>query len=209
MSTFVMHTRASQRGMALIAAMLLLLVITILGVGMFHSFGIQERIAGNTREKHRALHAAESTEVHLETGLKGNNGANATTGIVCAPGIVPETPPGIQICTNTLASVATNMATLPLNIGGSPTFVTYQAPGITVSTSGGSNTYYQAPEYYVSFIAGLYNQTTGTSTNTYTINAVGYGGTASSIAEVESTYLVNVSYTTRNDGKKFINLGGP
>ncbi len=67
MSKIVMPTRSSQRGMTLIAAMLLLLVITILGVGMFHSFGIQERIAGNTREKHRALHSAETTEVHVET----------------------------------------------------------------------------------------------------------------------------------------------
>jgi type IV pilus assembly protein PilX len=209
MSTFVMPNPASQRGMALISAMLLLLVITILGVGMFHSFGIQERIAGNTREKHRALHAAESTEVHVETALKGNNGANASTGVVCAAGVVAETPPGIQICTNTLASVATNMATLPLNIGGTATYVTYQPPGVTVSTSGGSNVYYQTPAYYVSFISGLYNQTTGMSTNTYTIDVLAYGGTASSLAEVESTYLVNVAYTTQSGNSKFINLGGP
>jgi type IV pilus assembly protein PilX len=52
----------SQRGMALVAALLLLVVITILGIGMFRSFGIQERLAGNTRDKQRALHTAEATD---------------------------------------------------------------------------------------------------------------------------------------------------
>jgi type IV pilus assembly protein PilX len=208
MSTIPMPTRSSQRGMTLIAAMLLLLVITILGVGMFHSFGIQERIAGNTREKHRALHVAETTEVHVETALKGFQGANATTGVACAATVVTEVPPAIQVCSNTLASAATNMATLPLNIGGTAAGVTYSAPGVTVGTSG-SNVYYALPSYYVSFIAGSYNQNTGSSTNTYTIDALAYGGTANSVAEVESTYVVSVTYTTRSDNSKFINLGGP
>jgi type IV pilus assembly protein PilX len=208
MSTISMPTRSPQRGMTLIAAMLLLLVITILGVAMFHSFGIQERIAGNTREKHRAKHAAETTQVHVERALKGNQGANATTGVVCTAGVVAETPPGILICTNTLASVATNMATMPLNIGGVETDVTYSPPGITVG-SNGSNVYYALPRYYVSFIAGSYNQTTGVSTNTYTIDALAYGGNANSLAEVESTYVVNVAYTTQSGNQKFVNLGGP
>jgi type IV pilus assembly protein PilX len=210
MSKIVMPSRSSQRGMALVAALLLLLVITILGVGMFHSFGIQERIAGNTREKHRALHAAETAEVHVETALKGNQGANATTGVACTAGVVAETPPAIQVCTNTLATVATNMSTLPLNIGGQAAGVTYTPPGITVGTDS-SNVYFALPSYYVSFIAGLYNQQTGVSTNTYTIDALGYGGTANSMAEVESTYVVNVAYTTQcpTCKSKFINLGGP
>ena len=50
-----MHSHSTrdsrERGMALISAILLLLVLTILSVGMFRSFGLQERIAGNTREK--------------------------------------------------------------------------------------------------------------------------------------------------------------
>jgi type IV pilus assembly protein PilX len=210
MSKIVMPTHSSQRGMTLIAAMLLLLVITILGVGMFHSFGIQERIAGNTREKHRGLHAAETTEVHVETALKGYQGANATTGVACASGVVAEATPAIRICTNTLASVATNMSTTPLNIGGTETAVSYLPTGITVG-SNSSNVYYKTPEYYVSFIAGAYNQTTGSSTNTYTIDVLAWGGTANSIAEVESTYIVGVTYTTQSatSNSKFINLGGP
>ena len=55
-------TVATQRGVALISAMLLLIIITILGMSMFRSFPTQEKIAGNVREKERALHAANSAQ---------------------------------------------------------------------------------------------------------------------------------------------------
>ena len=199
-----MRPHSSQRGMALVAALLLLVVITILGVGMFHSFGIQERIAGNTREKQRALHAAESAGVYAEWWLTANQGANATVGVTCTTGVV-TTP---QICANTLATVASNIANLPLNIGGTETDVTYTPPGLTVGTNA-ANIYVEAPRFYISFIAGSYNPKDGASNNTYTIDALGYGGTTNSMAEVESTYVVNVLYSTTNSNSKFINLGGP
>jgi len=46
---------AVQRGVALISSLLLLIIITILRFSMFRSFGTQEKIAGNLREKRRAL----------------------------------------------------------------------------------------------------------------------------------------------------------
>ena len=58
------HTPRSHRGIVMITALLLLLVATILGATMFRSFGTQEKIAGNLREKERALHAAVTAQ-HL------------------------------------------------------------------------------------------------------------------------------------------------
>src|SRR5690242_21879696 len=93
-----------QRGMALVSSLLLLLVLTMLGVGMFRSFGLQERIAGNTRERQRALHAAIVGQSYAEWWLRVNNGANAGQGNTCASGVttvsLPGTPP--LICTNAL-----------------------------------------------------------------------------------------------------------
>ena len=43
----------SERGMALVSSMLLLIIITILALSMFRSFGTLEKIAGNIREKDR------------------------------------------------------------------------------------------------------------------------------------------------------------
>jgi type IV pilus assembly protein PilX len=91
--------------MALISALLLLLVTTALGIAMFRSFGLLEHIAGNTREKQRALHAAESARTYAEWWLSGNQGLNATTGKVCGGGIV-NVP---MICSNAI----TNSTTYP------------------------------------------------------------------------------------------------
>src|SRR5207237_2847533 len=73
---------SGQRGMVLISSLLLLLIITILGVGMFRSFSVQEKVAGNVREKQRALQAAEIAQQYAEWWLaQGNN--SATSPVVC------------------------------------------------------------------------------------------------------------------------------
>src|SRR5712675_1995916 len=67
---------SAQRGVALISSLLLLIIITILALSMFRSFGTQEKIAGNLREKDRALHAAASAQQYGEWWLiQGNNAA--------------------------------------------------------------------------------------------------------------------------------------
>jgi type IV pilus assembly protein PilX len=66
-----------QRGVALIAAILILLVITILGIAMFRSYGMQQRIGSNTRDKSRAVHSAMASQNFAEWFLTQNNGAPA------------------------------------------------------------------------------------------------------------------------------------
>ncbi|MGB6309570.1 MAG: PilX N-terminal domain-containing pilus assembly protein, partial [Steroidobacteraceae bacterium] len=55
------------------SSLLLLLVVTIIALSMFRSFGIQEKIAGNMREKQRALQAATSAQQYAETWLLNNS----------------------------------------------------------------------------------------------------------------------------------------
>ena len=43
------RTRYTQRGVALITSLLLLMIITIIALSMFRGFAIQERVAGNLR----------------------------------------------------------------------------------------------------------------------------------------------------------------
>ena len=57
--------------MVLVTALLMLIVVTILAVAMFRSFGLDEKIAGNLREKQRALNAAETAEQFAEYWLTG------------------------------------------------------------------------------------------------------------------------------------------
>ena len=74
-----MRLREFQKGMALVSALLLLVVTTVLALAMFRSFGVLEHIAGNTREKQRAFHAAESARTYAEAWLSGAAGSRIIT----------------------------------------------------------------------------------------------------------------------------------
>jgi type IV pilus assembly protein PilX len=166
-----------ERGMALITGLLLLLVVTIIALSMFRSFGMQEKIAGNTREKDRALNAAVSAQQFAENWLK--SGAAPTTGGACN-GIVSSNVG--QVCTNTPDN---GFAAAPWTVGGAPVAVRFDNfTGTTVSAANPSvGSYYQAPQYYVTWLAGVPGGNTY-----YQIDAAGWGGTPNSVAVVESTY---------------------
>jgi type IV pilus assembly protein PilX len=210
----VMHTAhrdsrpgsaAGQQGMALVSSMLLLLIVTILVVTMFRSFGIQEKIAGNVREKERALHAAESAEQYAEWWLTFGN--NLVTGAVTcgAPQLNANAGEG-QICSNTLAlrgaqpTLNINVTQVPWTIagpGGGPVGVTFLPTGMTIGAGGTSNNplYFATPVYYIADV-GVAADGQGEA---YQIDAVGYGGSTNAVAVVESTYEV---------AKGVQNLGG-
>lgn len=52
--------RAVERGAALVVSLVLLLVVTILGVTSMRTTTLQERMAGNTRDRHLAFQAGEA-----------------------------------------------------------------------------------------------------------------------------------------------------
>src|SRR6267154_1467163 len=99
------HLRSLQRGMVLVSSLLLLVVVTILAIGMFRSFGLDEKIAGNTREKQRALQAAVSAQQYAEWWLSVGNAINLVS---CSGSYLVTT--GVPICTNTLQSVVGSSA---------------------------------------------------------------------------------------------------
>ena len=210
-----------QDGMALIAGLLLLLVVTILGIGMFRSFGTQAKIAGNTREKQRALHAANDAQVYAEWWVSQPGGGNATMGSTCNKTVQvtnPTThvtdPTLVQVCSNQLTPSTVNLTngtngavgqwTEAAN--GNPVGFLYAPTGISTS---GSDPYYQVPMFYIAFLNGTYDKQSGTQINNYRIEASGYGGTTNTVAVVESTYQAQVTYTTQSSSTKFYSLTGP
>ena len=78
MITSTCRVRHLQRGVVLVSSLLLLLVVTIMALSMFRSFGIQEKVAGNMREKQRALQAAESAQEFAEQWLIANSSTTAS-----------------------------------------------------------------------------------------------------------------------------------
>jgi len=179
------HPNSLQRGMVLVTALLLLIVVTILAVGMFHSFGLDEKIGGNVREKQRALNAAETAEEYAEYWLASGNGAAAVT----CTGVVAASVG--QSCTNPLAS-PTSVVNGTWQYNGANVGVTYTPTALTtmsVTTSGGQGTYYYTPAFYITYL-GTAPSGTG---SIYQIDAVGYGGSPDTAAVVEATYLVQQS----------------
>jgi type IV pilus assembly protein PilX len=172
-------SKAAQKGMVLVTSLLLLIVVTLLAIGMFRSFGLDERIAGNVREKHRALNAAETAEQYAEYWLANGN---SSLGITCAAGFVSITPG--QVCSNLLA----NPTQIPWTTG--VNYVpTVTNPMTVTGNNGGQGTYYQNPAFYIAYL-GVSPNGLG---NIFQIDAVGYGGSMDTAAVVETTYIVQSS----------------
>jgi type IV pilus assembly protein PilX len=187
------HLKHSQRGVVLVTSLLLLVVVTIIALSMFRSFGIQEKIAGNMREKQRALQAAVSAEQAAETWLSSNGN---TPAITCSLVLNANIGQG-QVCANKLPSIIPNFsdtANLPWAIGGVPVGVQFTPPGMVVSSTNSSAhsnltnpPYAGTPTYYISDMGPSADPNLG---EIYQVDAVGYGGTLDTISVVESTYAV-------------------
>lgn len=192
--TYSIPARGPQRGMALITGLLLLLVVTLIAVSMFHGFGVEEQIAGNTREKQRAVNTANSALQYGEWWLI--NGQVPPT-VTCSNLVSSDTG---QVCSNTLA----NYATVPWTLNGAQIGVTYTPftqSSLTQTVTGNGapsqGTYYATPAFYITDMGSVVNPSTGNSGELYQVDAYGYGGTANAVAEVESTYLVTNQYGMR------------
>jgi type IV pilus assembly protein PilX len=176
--------------MALVSSMLLLVVVTLLAIGMFRTLVAQEKIAGNLREKTRALHAAVTAQQYAEWWLTKDN-HSAMPPVTCDGTVLNANLNQGQICSNRLTSV-TNP---PLLVGDAEAGVTIN-PGqaMTVTTRSGRDTYYKTPRFYIADL-GPAADATG---EVYQISAVGYGATASAVAVVESTYVVSTEVLDRS-----------
>jgi Tfp pilus assembly protein PilX len=200
MTAGISRPRAAQRGVVLIAAILLLVVMTLLALGMFHNFGIQELVAGNVREKQRALQSAEAAEQYGEMWLTAP-GNVLTNSVDCSSvGLVTYGASAVPyICMKPVAAIddAGNAYTVPWNVNSHEVgFVFF--PGATtgagvggtsdgdlaVSTSASANSYYQPPRLYIGLVSSSATQAL------YRIDAWNYAATTTTSAVVESNYVV-------------------
>lgn len=184
-----------QRGIVLVSSLLLLIVMTIMAISMFRSFGLQAKIAGNLREKQRALHAAESAEQYAEWWL--TFGGNAASAPVICNSLLNSNGGFGQICQNLLTTVVPNqdVSALPWRSNGTDVGVTYWPLANTSfamlfgsPSVNGPETYYQVPRFYISDLGSSADGSI--PGEIFQIDAVGYGATTDTAAVVESTYAV-------------------
>ena len=186
-----------ERGMALVSSLLLLLIITIIAMSMFRSFGSQEKIAGNLREKDRALHAATSVQQYAEWWLTQPAGSVAASApVTCAVGAPLNANAGQgQICTS-----ASSLQLLGINLTQQlpwpVSYIQYSPLGMATPLQAGNNNdpaYAWTPGFYIVDL-GLAADAAG---EVYQIDAFSSGATTGTVAVVESTYEVQQGVVNR------------
>jgi type IV pilus assembly protein PilX len=181
---------ARQRGVALVTSLLLLVIITILALSMFRSFGTQEKIAGNLREKERALHAANSAVQYAEWWLTLPN--NTAAGAIACTVSLAATPAVGQICNQTPQQALWD----PTQPSQWPAQVTYAPQNMLFvgqATVLGNPPYFATPAFWIAD-RGLSADGSGEA---YQIDAYAYGSAASTVAVVETVYEIQQGVVNR------------
>jgi type IV pilus assembly protein PilX len=188
-----MHQR--QRGVVLISSLLLLLVVTIMALSMFRSFGMQEKIAGNVREKQRALQSANSAQQYAEWWLANQSGATiavsqggaAYADSACTAATINANTGTPQICT-LVTSLPTISGVTPAQwpVSAPGVGAAYTPPNMNVTNSSGPDYYATQPHFYITDIGSL---ATGRG-EAYKVDAYGIGLSQNAISVVESTVAI-------------------
>jgi type IV pilus assembly protein PilX len=190
MMTYTNHGKHRvQGGYVLIASLLMLLVLTFLAVGMYHSFAVQEAMASNTKEKSRAFQMAQSTLAYGEYLLQTDtNGTSIQQSASCETALT-----AVTICDSPVI-IAAPTATAPMQLTNGLVYST-MTNDPTISTTGGSSSdYYAYPQVYLRYL-GLSSDGLG---QVYQVTALAYGGNSNAVAVVQSTYELTTN--TKNLG---------
>jgi type IV pilus assembly protein PilX len=160
-------------------------MLTLLAITMFRSYGSQQKIAGNTREKERSFQAAESALQYGEWWLSLGSGG---TGVACTTDVTVASTNDMRTCTTALPTIGD-----PTSWPGS---LFYVPPSLKVQAGGGTATdgsgnidinYSKSPELYITYL-GL---SPDGRQMLYSVTSAGYGGSTDTTTVVQSTYAVS------------------
>lgn len=177
-----------QKGFVLFVVMIFLIIMSMLGITMFGGFIKDQKMAGNMREKQRAIDAAEASLNRVQFWMQqpGNvYTGDWVTGVACTS--VTQTGTAPVVCSNVLA----NPASLPWASAN-----TFNSSRITVDAAGARNAYAGSVNYYIQYM--------GTTTDTpptggyYRVTSTAQGGNATAAAVLEG--LFKVTATARDIG---------
>lgn len=178
------RARRSERGFVLVTGLLFLVIVTLLGLALFRSSGLMERVAANSRDKQRAFETAQAALQYGEWWLTQSstltkNACSTSTG---------KTVTSLYICTEALSASRDTIAGLAWKSNA----FTYNQPNLTASaggglTSSGGDINYQA-------LPGVYVEDLGLmpdgKAELYQVTAYGYGGNIDTSSIVRSTFKV-------------------
>lgn len=181
-----------QRGTALVISLVFLLLLTLLAVTAVSTSTLEEKMAGNLKDKHLAFQAAEAALVDAELHIRNNTPSGFTaacTGGLCLPAPSSSTPQWDAVTwssssTNTIAYGAVTGASYAAlgTFAQGPRYIIEDLPEPPSSTSGSAasgSLAWDASRRASVAIAGNY----------YRITARAVGGTPNSQVMVQSIYV--------------------
>jgi type IV pilus assembly protein PilX len=178
----------SQNGGALIVGLAMLLVMTVIGAAGMQATALEEKMAGNARNRDLAFQAAEAAlragEAWLRTAPQEN---------------------GAVVCTATVQGGLDNSGCYAASADPTPIWKTiddanaWGEPGMAVPYAGSLAQVTEQPSYIVEQLQFLDDADQGgleagkqpVQKHFYRITAHGYGGTTDAAAIVQSTYRIN------------------
>lgn len=175
-------SRRGQRGIILVTGLLFLVILTLLGLSLFRSTGLMDRISANTRDKQRSFETAQAALQYGEWWL--GQGTSNTNPVACS---TLDVSSNLHVCSNAIsATLATDSLPFPAGYKYTPANLTVSSSGTGGGlVSGGGDVNYKAPP-------GLYIENKGLSTDgksvVYQVSAYGFGGNADTGTVVRSTY---------------------
>lgn len=176
-----------QSGVALIASLIILVLMTLVAVSVFRNNILAEKITADVREKQRALEIANNALAYGEWWLKNQSASNPSNLVPVACNTTGGgTTATLRVCTTAAGRTSASIANFQMYDG--------YRPGINIQTGGGvvSN----GDVYYTQY-PGIWISTVGTNyanpgQTLYQVTAVGYGGNSLTQAVVQSLYTIPI-----------------
>ena len=175
------YTASRQQGVALVMALVFLLLLTILGITALSTTSLEEKMAGNMKDRNLAFQASESAL------LAGENWLNA---LINKP-VFPDTSKGLYVPSTTTTPVWDSVTWT----GTSGLVVYPSTPDATIS--GGLNNINTQPKYIIEDLGEVPEEGdskvtptkyTGTGKTILRVTARGTGGTDAAQAMVQSNF---------------------
>ena len=182
----------AQRGFVLIAALAVLLMLTLLSVGMFRSLGLEERITGNTREKQHAFFAAQSALQSAEAWLGAGNASQGTACSMVNPTVTPQictlaTTPAAQALATTAWSCSYGTTYVPPSVTVNGNLIQQLIPETNCAGATSQGTVYMDPQFAITYLG---QDPASPGAYLYQVTSLGYGGNQNAAAVVQSVYSV-------------------
>lgn len=169
------HPINRQSGAVLVISLIMLLLLTMIGVSSSQNSGMEERMAGNSRDKNLAFQAAESALLAAEQSLVTLHtaGTMPTFADGGTEGYFSETP------TNT-------------DLGSAILSDSFWGEGTTsIAYSGSLDGVNNAPRYIIQDLGCMLPCTTpATDPHNYRITAFATGGTTTAVTIVQSIFRI-------------------